>query len=199
MANETITDPTTSLADRRRSLFRHAECLPGFDAFVADHPDIGKYISEQWRLVEAAVRDDDLSRFEDSAGSWLKACHRVNELVAEVYRAAHADPEAWELRYLKWMAVTFIRLESPAGEFFVVPRRPRRRPKAKHWYTVDEILGMMEPGVAHLIGMTGKLPMRPEDLPRPAPNEKHLHMDFTGPTLDSYYVFGGNQWRNATL
>lgn len=196
---ENDTTPSESLTTRRRNLFRRAEFLPGFDAYVAEHPEVGKYITEQWRFVENAVRDDDIVRFEDAAGSWLKACHRVNELLAETYRQAHPEPESWELRYFKWMKIVFIRFESPRGEFFLVPRRPRRRPKARHWYTADEMMALVLPGPSALIALSDKLPLRPEDMSKPGMDEKHLHLDFTGDKLRQFYVSGGiSAWKKET-
>jgi hypothetical protein len=154
--------------------------LPGWNAFVVRSASATKSIGERRERLEASVRDEDEVLFTRALSAWLAACHRVNELLAEEYRAAHEDPLTWELRYIKWMKLKFIRFDSPLGEFFVVPRMPRRKPKARYWYTADEMIAMLHPTTAAAINQFKQLPARPDSLPRPADGEYHTHIDFTG-------------------
>jgi hypothetical protein len=187
------------LAERMASMLAEQgrENLPGFLAKKNSDPDILKWISDQESRLEASVRDADEVLFEQAAGAWLKACWRVNELVAEDYRQAHLDPEQWELRFFKWMTkVSFIRFECQWGEFFVVPRKPRRRPNAKHWFTADEMIDILNsPVTTQAIVAFGQLPIRPDDIPHPAPGEKHLDIDFTGEAPVIRYIFRGGPRR----
>ena len=117
------------------------------------------------------------------------AWERVNERLAEEYRVANEDPETWELRYIKWMKkIVYIKFGSPMGDFYLVPKKPRKKPKAAHWYTVDEMLGMLNPAVVAAIEMAGSLPVRPETLPGPEPGEKHMLVDMTGPEMRVKYT-----------
>jgi hypothetical protein len=168
------------------------ETLPGFEDYLKKDTRAAGWIAEQEAKINAAARDDDDILLERALGSWTKAVGRVNEIIAEEYRLSHPDPELWELRFVKWMTkITYIRFESPMGEFYVVPRMPKRRPKAAHWYTVDEMIDMMHPAVAETIKAFGVLPVRPEALPGPAPGEKHLLIDATGKQVVMKYDFQG--------
>lgn len=159
------------------------EALPGFDEYLKNENKASQWIAEQEAKINQAVRDEDDILLERALGSWTKAVERVNEIIAEKYR--QANPEAagdgWDLRYVKWMTkVKYIRLECPLGEFYVVPRMPARRPKAKYWYTADEMIAMLHPTTAEVIKTFEALPVRPETLSAPGPGEKHLRINATG-------------------
>jgi len=159
------------------------EALPGFTEYLKNDSKAAGWIAEQEAKIKQAAQDEDGILLERALGSWTKAVERVNEILAERYRQANPDAagDGWELRYVKWMTkVKYIRFECPLGEFYVVPRMPSRRPKAPHWYTVDEMLDMLHPMVAETIKTFGSLPVRPDSLPGPGPNEKHLRIYATG-------------------
>lgn len=202
MKNSRTPATTETLEIRRRQAMadQDASNLPEFDAKKAGDPKIAKYIADQEGRIAAAVRDADEIVFETTIGSWLKACYRVNEIIADEYRAANPDPATWELRYFKWMTrVQYILFESPLGEFAIVPRRGRRVP-AKHWYTADEMIGILgNPAIGETIKMLGTLPVRPESLPGPAEGEKHLHIDATGPQVQARFEFHGGSHAGARL
>jgi hypothetical protein len=157
--------------------------LPELDAQIEADSGKAKKRDDLLNRMKVAVRDADEGNLEKSITAWTDLCREVNETIAEAYRIS-TDPDLWELRYVRWMVrITFIRFESPMGEFFLVPQKPRKTPRAKHWYTVDEMLDMLTPGVAATIKAIGTLPIRPESLIGPKPGEQHLHVDLTGPKL----------------
>jgi len=188
MANESpLTKETLRLrlqADIERF---HSERLPGWEALLSNNPKISGYLEELKVRVENSIRDVDGVRFEKEVKSIEKAWNRLNELLAEDYRKANADPELWELRYIKWMKVSFIKFGSPRGDFYLVPRPPSRKPKAEHWYTVDEMMTFVRPEITALLNMSDQLPLRPDVLKPPGPGEKVLHIDATGPVVRTYY------------
>lgn len=166
--------------------------LPEFDAKVDADPKAKNWIEKQLIRIGQSIKDDDEILFEEAVGTWVKACERINELIAEDYRQANTDPTLWDLRYVRWMTrLTFIKFGSPMGEFYLVPRMPRTRPKAEFWYTVDEMVDMLHPTTAAAIAAFGKLPARPSSLRRPEDGEKHLHVDLTGDTPQVHYDFRG--------
>lgn len=155
--------------------------LPGFDEYLENNADVAHRFEDQKQRMEGAVRDADEANLEQCLNAWRKICQQVNETLAEEYRQANPDPELWELRFFKWMTrVVFIRFESPLGEFYLVPQRPKRKPKAKYWYTADEMIDMLHPNVAATITTFGQLPIRPESLEPPGPGERFIHIDATG-------------------
>jgi len=162
--------------------------LPGWETFLASDPKIGGWMGTLQGRVINAIRDEDEVRLRDALASIAKAWRRVNELVAEAYRQT-TQPEAWELRYIRWMKVAFIRFSSPMGDFYVVPRASSHHPRPKHWYTVDEMLTFLKPPMAALLQMTGTLPEMGATLPGPGPDEKILRIDATGPVVTSTYLF----------
>jgi hypothetical protein len=149
-----------------------ANRLPGWEACFVKDPKIGQWLDTLDKRIRNAIRDEDRVRFERELHSIIKAWERINELVAEDYRAKNPDPEQWELRYVKYMKIQYMRFDSPLGEFYVVPRTPRRKPKAEHWYTVDEMLAMLHPPVVELIKFANSMPKRPESLSPPGPGEQ---------------------------
>lgn len=167
---------------RLRAIEKQTEVnLPELEAHLAAAPDKARKHADHLHRMSVAVRDADEVNLEKSINEWVNLCRDINETIAEAYRVAQTDPEMWELRYVRWMTrVTFIRFESPYGEFFVVPQKPRKNPRAKYWYTVDELLDLLTPGVAATIKAFGQLPARPESLAGPKPGEQHLHVDLTG-------------------
>ena len=186
MARSARSEPPTmvELEIHRQRIIERQECenLPGFDDYLAHDTDAAGKIDDQQRRMSTAIRDADESNLEKNLGIWISLCRQVNEAIAEEYRQSHLDPETWELRYLKWMVrVTFIRFDSPLGEFYLVPQKPKRRPKATHWYTADEMIDMLNPTVAATIIAFATLPVRPDNLEHPGPGEQHVHIDLTGP------------------
>lgn len=165
----------------------HDERLPGWEKALADDQTVAGRIGELVIRIENAIRDEDEIRYEKEIADHAKEWERVNGLVAECYRVTNTDPETWELRYIKWMKISFIKFDSPMGEFFLTPHMPKKKPKARHWYTVDEMIMMVRGPIAELIKMSDRLPDRPEVLKPPGPGEKVLHIDATGPTVRTYY------------
>jgi len=163
--------------------------LPGWEAFLASNEKARIHIEEQEGRIAEACRDNDEVRLERALAGWRKAWFRVNEVVAEEYRLANKDPYQWEWRYFKWMSkVTYMRCDSPMGEFYVFPRKPRRKPKVEHWFTADEMLDMMHPATAKAIELFGQLPVRPDSLEGPRQGEKHMEIDLTGEEMKVRYI-----------
>jgi len=169
--------PTETLSAERDRVFAYmtAGKLPGWDDRYAQDPKIRAYITGLHAALSNAIRDDAVFDFKKTIGSIIKSWERVNELLAEAYRATHPDPETWELRYVKWMPLTYIHFDSPHGEFCLVPRRPRGTMPAPRWYTVDEMLEMLEPGVAQVITIFGAWPNNHLVLKPPGPGEQVVH------------------------
>lgn len=181
----------SSFEDLCERLFVRADQLPGFEECLDQYPSIKKSVDAAWALMEGAIKDDDVVRFEGAADQWIEACHHINELVAEAYRLANTDPELWELRYVKWMThLTYIRCESLLGTFYIVPRRPRIRPKAPYWYTADELADMLHPAIAQVLSFAGALPVRPDSVRAPGRDEKVLHI--YGDGSQSKFEFSGD-------
>lgn len=165
----------------------HSERLPGWETFLAGDSRISAYLDDLQQRVKNAIRDADGVRFEKELKSIEKAWNRLNEIVAEDYRKTHEDPNLWDLRFVKWMKIAFIKFGSPRGDFYLVPRMPSRLPKAAHWYTVDEMLTFVRPEIAALLEMSDQLPQRPDILVPPGPGENVLHVDASGPVVKTYY------------
>lgn len=167
--------------------------LPGADHMAGQVEEFARWMGEQLEKVELAIRDEDEVLFERSLASWMKGWERLNEMVAEEYREETPNPESWELRYLKWMKIAFVKFESEVfGLFYIYPRRPKRRPQARQWYTADEMIDILEnPATLAAINTFGAMPARAEDLKGPARGEKHLTVDFTGDVPVMAYTFDG--------
>lgn len=168
-----------------------SERLPGSEAFFDRDSKALKVINDRLERVQSAIRDEDEVIFERALPGLVRAWGRVNEILAEKYRAANEDPTRWELRYIKWMKIKFIKFGSPLGDFYLVPRRPKKKPRVKHWYTADEMIDMLTPGVAETIKAFGSLPVRPESLEGPDIGERHMHIDLTGDEAVIRYQSGG--------
>ena len=158
--------------------------LPGWEACFAKEPKIKPWIESLEERVQNAIRDEDRVHFEKELGALVKAWNRVNELIAEEYRAEHPDPADWELRYVKWMKLVYIKFDSPLGEFCLVPRPPRRQPKVDTWYTVDEMQALLRPEIAEFIKSVGVLPKRPEGLKPPGPGEQVIRIGPEGTKIE---------------
>lgn len=155
-----------------------AALLPGAAKRASEDEVLSKKLAGLQRLMASAVEKDDEVAFERSSTTWAECWRQANETIAEEYRQ-RVPPEEWELRYIKWMKIRFLRMTCPAGEFYLVPRRPNRRPRAEFWYTVDEMIDMVSsPAVQSAIAVFGVLPSRPEEV-KLGPGEKHFHVDFT--------------------
>jgi len=179
-AKETLHDRLVALLGAAE-LEMEAMRLPVWSELLERNKKAATTVRERRERVADAMRDEDEVLFMRALRSWQMAWSRVNEVLAEEYRQANPDPEGWELRYFKWMKIKFIHFDSPLGEFYLVPRAPRRQPKGVTWYTADEMIAMLEPGVAATILGFKKLPVRFESLSGPAKGEQHMHIDLTGP------------------
>lgn len=166
------------------------ERLPGWEAFIATNADASKHIKNTETNILTRFSDEDEVLFTKDLGSWVRSWGRVNEVLAEQYRKENINPNEWQLRYIKWMKIVYIRFESEKGEFYLLPRRPSKKPRVKHWYTVDEMLDMLIPEVSSILSMSDELPLRPGSEGKPPPGEKHLHIDFTGKKTSVRYELG---------
>jgi len=166
------------------------ERLPGWEAFLATDPKAKGYMNEKEERLLIAFRDDDDILFDQYIESYTKAWERINVVLAEAYRKENTNADEWQLRYIKWMKITYIHFTSPKGDFFLLPRRPRKKPKATYWYTVDDMLDMLHPTVVAAMKLSDVMPMRPESVKGPAPGEKHLHIDTTGNETKVFYKWG---------
>lgn len=168
--------------------------LPGWDDYLEATEATADWMKNQRAKVERAVRDEDEILLERALAGWEKGSAKINTAIAEKYRSENSDPEMWELRYVKWMKLKYIKFECPLGIFYIVPRQPSRSPSAQHWYTVDEMLDIIgTPSTAAAIKTFGQLPVRPSSLKKPEKGEKHLVVNYTGddnPTL-YYNIRGG--------
>lgn len=163
------------------------EMLPGWREALEANPGLKSEISQLAARIENAIRDEDEIRYEEVAIPFARLHDQLNVIVAEEYRAKNTDPELWELRYIKWMKISFIKFDSPMGEFFLTPRTPKKTPKARHWYTVDEMMSLVRGPVAELIKMGGVLPDRADVLQPPGPGERVIHIDATSQPVRTYY------------
>lgn len=170
------------LINRAKEVQRRIEenKLPGADEFVAANPKARSFISEHRSRAERALRDRNEVNLEDALAQLVRGWNHVNVTLAEEHRGERGEPETWDLRYVKWMKLEYIRFDSPRGEFYLYPRKPRRSPKVDRWYTVDEMLNMLKPGVTAAIKIFDVLPCRPERLPGPERGERFLHVDMSG-------------------
>lgn len=152
----------------------------------------GKWMRSQKEKIERAIRDEDEILFERALGGWLKGWGTVNTEIAENYRKT-VEPEMWELRYVRWMNIRFMKLECDMGTFYIVPRTPNRRPKTDHWFTVDEMLDILAaPGVVASSKAFGALPSRPDSTSRPGSDERHLVVNFADSNKPAvYYDYRG--------
>lgn len=153
------------------------ERVPGlFPYFDANNKE-RKEFWEKLTRAEAAFRDVDEPMFEHNLDEWAELVELANQRLAEEHRLSR-PPEEWDLRFVRWMKrLIFIRFGSPLGEFYLVPRRPRYRPKASHWYTAEQMMDFIaSPEVIEMIKVFGCLPVQPEDVAL-KPQEKHLHYD----------------------
>ena len=167
--------------------------LPGWDSHMDAHPTTTDWMNSQREKVDRAIRDEDEVLFLRSLGGWEKGWGKINTALAEVYRSENTDPASWELRYIKWMKIKFIKFECPLGTFYLVPQPPARSPRAKHWFTVDEMIDILQGSTTlATINAFGQLPARASSLGKPEAGEKHLVVNTTddgNPAI--YYKFRG--------
>jgi hypothetical protein len=170
-----------------------AERLPGWQEHMDQDPSVGDWMAKQLAKVERAIRDEDDILFDRALGGWLKGWDKVNTAIAEKYRLENTDASTWQLRYVKWMKLKYMKFECDMGTFFIVPRKPSRKPRAQHWFTVDEMLDILNsPATVAAIKTFESLPVRPGSMEKPKAGEKHLVMDFTKEEPDIYYNFKGS-------
>jgi hypothetical protein len=167
--------------------------LPGANDHLAQNGDVAKWMTGQQAKIERAIGDEDDILYERSVGGWLKGWEKINTTLAEAYRES-TDPEEWELRYVRWMKIIYMKFECEMGIFYIVPRKPETKPKAKHWFTVDEMLEILgSPTTVAVIQTFKSLPVRPKSIDDRVPaGEKHLIMDFTGKADNVYYKWEGS-------
>jgi len=182
----------TELRERlERELARlKADLLPGWEAFFVSNPRVKEWTDAVAAKVQVAIRDEDRTRFDKAMPDVVQAWERINERLAEAYKSTVTDPELWELRYVKWMKLSYIRFESPLGELYLVPRRTSKRPVGVQWCTVDEMLDWVHPTVAAVINMSGKWPPRNLELKPPAVGEQVIRIDATGPVVKTTIEIG---------
>jgi len=164
-----------------------SERLPGWGAFLDGDEKANRYLTQREQVILDTYRDEDEILFGQAVEAWEKVWERVNERLAERYRKENKDPDLWELRYIKWMKITYIHFTSEKGDFYLLPRRPRKKPRVEHWYTVDEMLDMLHPTIAAALTMSDVLPPRPGSLKGPSRGEKYLVVDCTGPEMKVHY------------
>lgn len=171
--------------------------LPGWEKYLDEHASVKSWIDDQYTKIRNAIEDEDEILYERAVAGWKKGWSNVNVLLAEEYRATNEDAATWELRYIKWMKLKYVKFECEMGIFYVVPRKPDRTPKAKHWFTVDEMIAILEDEATVAAIQTFKqLPVRPGSLPRVRAGEKHLVANFTDDEKPMfYYNFKGGARR----
>jgi hypothetical protein len=154
------------------------EKLPGFMDFIRSSESARETLKKRFIDIERAANDVDKILYDQSLNSYRAAWWRVNEIIAEQYRKENKDPELWELRYIKFMKIKFIKFESDLGEFYLVPFEPKNRPRSDHWYTVDEMIAICEYSGKYKKAMEcfGQLPARPKRITPPPRGEKHLYI-----------------------
>jgi hypothetical protein len=195
--------PSISKGERLQAKFEEALAqvkamrLPGWREHVDENKDVGDWMVAQRSKIERAIRDEDEVLYDRAVPGWIKGWEKINIAVAEKYRAENADPELWELRYIKWMKLVYIKFESELGVFYLVPRHPKRRPRAEYWYTVDEMLDMLgNEGIIAAIKTFNQLPVRPQSLEKPKKGEKHMVINLTGDENPKvFYNFHGGLQR----
>lgn len=148
--------------------------LPGWEA-VFYEPKVLKWMLERENAVFQAVNDEAEIRFAESLERYKAGWFRINRNVAEKYRKENPDPTTWELRYLRYMKVAFIRCESAAGEFYITPR-PRRPKPGVRAISVEELEALLSNDVTKkAFELFGGLPMDESEFKQPPEGENHLH------------------------
>ena len=148
--------------------------LPNWEA-VFFSPEVHPWMLEQENKVFQALEDEADIRFAQALAKYKSGWVRINQQIAEKYKAANPDPTTWELRYLKHMRVKFIRCESPAGEFYITPR-PRKPKKGVRTISADQLEAIIEnPVAAKAFELFGALPVDESEFDEPPKGENHLH------------------------
>lgn len=181
------------LVERNRKFYRdmNQSRLPGWEAFVVSDQKAIDFITKQEEGMRRGLVDDDEVLYEKFEKGYREAHRRVNNIIAEKYREQNRDPEMWELRYLRWMSIEYVKFNSPYGTFFVFPLPPRRRPKVPYWYTAEEMIGIMSSGAGAIAAAFEQLPARPESLSaKPGIGEEFMTIDFTGSEVKTTCVRG---------
>ena len=170
--------------------------LPGWEA-VFFSPEVHPWMLEQENKLFTALNDEAEVRFTRALGQVRHGWFRINQKIAEAYRKANPNPEEWELRYIKYMTVSYIRCESSGGEFYLTPRRRKPKPGVKA-ISIEEVEKILEtPLIAHAINLFGGMPANEAEFTPPAKGEKHIHF-FAGAerpfrTVFSEEDFGGRK------
>ena len=172
------------------------ERLPGWEEYLDNNSEAYNRMDGYRLKVDDSIKDADEILFERAVGGLKEAWEKINLAIAEKYRELNPDPETWELRYVRWMKIKYMKFGCEMGTFYVVPKKPERRPKAKHWFTVDEMLDILNcPATVAAIKAFKQMPVRPDSLPSPGEDEKHLVANFTDDGRPPvYYRFRGDRF-----
>ena len=190
---EVYEDPLEKMTRRVHDAVRRVvnDQLPGASEHVDNTPDIKAWIAKQSARAAQAMRDLDEILLDQAVGAWMKSWERVNEILAEEYRAKNTDPTLWELRYVKWMKISYIAFDSPLGPFRLYPRRPAQRPPLPHWYTAAEMIDILtSPGILATLEQFKALPVRPDSFALPTTGEQDLVVDITQQPMVVHAVVG---------
>ncbi|RKX67320.1 MAG: hypothetical protein DRP42_00550 [Tenericutes bacterium] len=170
------------MADRLGEALTHIARikLPGHAEYLAEHPDSAVWIDGQRNRTIAWKEDGNVTQFEKSLRGYVRGMERINELIADLY-ANDTDSECWDLRYVRWMPhLIYILFDSEKWGEFKVYREHPQRPDVKQWFTVDEMIDMLEnPLFPSILEAFETFPCRPESLGPPGDNEKHLALNVT--------------------
>jgi len=185
-------ETSKDLAKKLRTILETLERqkLPGFADFIKSNSKARDSLMSKFDGIERGLRDTDEILFDQSMNGFKNVCWAVNQSIAEKHRKL-LPPEEWDLRYIRFMKIKFIKFGCELGEFYLVPYTPRVRPRSPHWFTVDEMIDMIDNPltVSTILAFSG-LPVRPEALKGPGPGEKHMIVDFTSGKMEVKYELG---------
>ena len=182
------------LARHKKTLRRvEEEKLPGFIDYFKSSSEARTWILDKLGDAERALDEGDEFLFEKGLNSYVKGCGKINQVLAERYRKNNTNPEEWELRYVRFMRIKYIKFGSELWDFYLVPMPPRGKPKASHWYTVAEMMDILDNETAASAMKVFKiLPVRPESTEKPYVGDKVLVVDVTPEGVDSWYERTGH-------
>lgn len=153
--------------------------LPGAEVVLSQNAQAIDWLTRQNERIRAAIDDENEALFDQALGSLVRGTERANQIVAERYRK-ETPVEKWELRYVKWMRIQYIRFGSPWGDFVVIPHPPVYRPSWPVWYTVDDLIALVDypEMVTSVLAAFHCLPQRQgAELPQPKFGEQMTVVD----------------------